>query len=121
MESLLDRVKADNKRILSEAGAHAPVTFTPPTGADQVVECFYVDVALTGINLQTNAPIIGRKIALTAHLADFVITNPADTVGNWKASFVNNMGETVTGYLENTMPDRTLGMVTMTLHEEEPA
>ena len=58
---------------------------------------------------------------LAAHLADFVTTNPADTVGNWKASFVKNVGETVTGYLENIIPDRTLGMVTMTLSEEEAA
>lgn len=114
METLLDRIKAENRRILNECGIHTTITFTPPSGEAVEVEGFYVDVSLD-ISPESGLPIKGRKFALTCHLSDFGATNPADTAGDWKASFINNMGDTITGYVKDVLPDRTLGMVTMTL------
>lgn len=120
METFGERILADNKEILNSRGLTAEMTFTAPNGSTQALDGTYTDVSL-GINPETGLPIIGRKISISAHLPDFTTYNPADTAGNWKVSFVNNIGETITGYLKNIMPDRTLGMVTATVEKLKAA
>jgi hypothetical protein len=114
MQSLYARAKADNKRILNQ-GFSADMTITnPATGEQQTVKGFYIDVPLD-INPQSGLPVHARRIACSIHLADLTIGNPAEVAGDWRNSFVNNVGETVSGVMETLDLDRTLGMLTFTV------
>lgn len=107
------RVKEANKQILNKKFT-APVTFTSPSGETQVVNCFYIDVGMD-VNPSTGMPVRARKVALSAHIDDFTIGNPAETAGTWRASFTNNVDDEREGTIEDPVADRTLGMVTMVL------
>lgn len=107
------RVKTENKLILNQKFT-TPVTFTNPSGETQVVKCFYVDVGMD-VNVNTGMPVRARKIALSAHIEDFTIGNPADTVGTWRALLTNNVGDAREGIVDDPVADKTLGMITMVI------
>jgi hypothetical protein len=105
------RVKEANKQILNKKFT-TTVTFTSPYGETQVVKCFYIDVGMD-VNMNTGMPMRARKVALSAHIEDFTIGNPADTVGTWRALLTNNVGEEREGIVDDPVADKTLGMITM--------
>lgn len=112
--NLYDRVRKDNKRILSN-GFVADLTLTNPvTSETQTVTGFYVDAPLD-VDPQSGLPIRARRIAAHVHLSELTIGSPVTVDGYWEVQFENNAGETVHGVIESPDPDRTLNMLSFVI------
>mgnify|MGYP006280772059 CR=1 FL=1 len=104
-----DRLKADNKMILTDR-IITDATITNPSGQSQAVKLFYIDAPLD-IDPQSGLPIRARRIAGHIHRADLTIGYPDKVAGDWRITFVNNSGDTINGVIQQPDPDHTLGML----------
>lgn len=107
------RVKRDNRKILNREAVVLTIFNSIRSDEEgylyQTVQGKFFDVAL---DFDANGqPFIGRGVGISFHLADVTIAETGETFENWRVSFVNNIGETVTGRMKNPMIDRTVGMV----------
>ncbi len=110
--SLFDRLKTDNKRILSEDMRE--VTLYNATGSSCVGEGRFTAV---GVTITPQGQMVAtKKWSIAFHIDEFTsITGTDENYKNWQAEFLNSEGETVKGLFNNPMVDKTLGYVVATI------
>ena len=117
--SLYDKAKADNKRILNQ-GLSAPITITNTVPISLIIQGRW-----TAINLTFDAegrPISGISYSVGFHVEDVrALMGANENFENWKASFTDNEGNTISGRLENPMNNQTLAYLHSTLITEGAA
>lgn len=113
--SLFDRLKNDNRRILSGDDMRA-VTLTNASG-NSFTGTARITAPGMDINMQGQA-FATKKYSVGFHIdaySSIMATN--ENFKNWQASFLNSQGETVTGVFNNPLVDKTYGYVVATLTE----
>jgi hypothetical protein len=118
--SLYDRARLDSARILtSEQGFTVPVVFLSPSGVEYSTRCFFISPSLV-LDMTTGLQSIRPRVGITFSLYDaagdllFIDENPADTAGIWRFTFTDTQGRTATYTTNDPLPDRTLGLITVT-------
>jgi hypothetical protein len=108
-------MKAENRRILNDPyGFSIPLMIENRIGGQQEIRGFYTDVAID-IDPENGLPIVAGKAAISMHIDDITIAEIDDNYEDWKVTWENAIGETKTGVFNNIMPDKTLGMLTVTV------
>lgn len=116
--NLYSKAKADNKRILNQ-GLSAPMVITNSLG---VTNPEIVQGRWTAINLTFDTegrPISGSTFTVAFHVEDVrTIMGTDENFENWRGTFDDNEGNTISGRLENPMNNQTLGYVHSSLITE---
>ena len=111
--SMYDRLKSDNKRIVSGDDMQDVVLYN----ASSVSKAGKARVTSVGMDVNPQGlAFASKKHSVCFHISDFAsIAATNENYKGWKASFVNSEGETVTGFFNNPLVDKTLGYVVATL------
>ena len=113
--SLYEKAKVDNKRILNQ-GLSATITITNTVPAPASLK---IQGRWTAINLTFDTdgrPISGSSYSVGFHIEDVrALMGTNENFKNWKASFIDNEGNTISGRLENPMNNQTLAYLHSTL------
>ncbi len=110
--SFYDRIKQASNRILSTD--MQPLTLTNASNVSYIGQGRYTDIDFA-INPQ-GQQVNGRQNTLGFSISEFEsITGTDETYKNWKATFLNSKGETMTGLFNNIFIDRTLDYVQVKL------
>lgn len=112
--SLFDRLKTDNKRILSEDMRE--ITLYNAAEESQSGEGRFTSV---GVTVTPQGQMVGtKKWTIAFHIDEFTsITGTDENYENWNAEFLDSEGETIKGRFNNPLQDKTLGYVVATLTE----
>jgi len=110
--SLFDRLKIDNKRILSVD--MRDVTLYNSEGVSLSGQGRFTAIGMT-INPQ--GQMVGTKTwTIAFHIEDFnSIMGTNESFKNWQAEFLDSEGATIKGRFNNPLVDKTLGYVVATL------
>ena len=117
MIDLHARAVSDSQKIhnnqLGTGGFAVDLKFTDPdnSGTPQTIKGLYNDTALLGINIETNLPVRGSKIAVSFSQQDLTIWDGLVDLQRWKIEFVNGAGQSIAAEINDVIPDRSFGDV----------
>jgi hypothetical protein len=117
--NLYDRLKADNQRIISGNDMQT-VTLYNASGA---FHSGNARVTSVGMDINSQGQMFAtKKHSIAFHISDFLtIMSASETFIGWKATFLNSQNETITGYFNNQLVDKTLDYVSATLTPKKAA
>jgi hypothetical protein len=116
--SLFDRLKSDNQRILGDD--MQDVTLYNAAGQSLAGKARVTSPGMD-VSMQGQA-FASKKNTIGFHIDNFTsLMTTNENFKNWKASFLNSQGETVTGIFNNPLIDKTFGYVVATLTELKAA
>lgn len=111
--TLFDRIKKDNQRILTNDMDN--ITLINPANISETGKGRWTDIGF-GIDPQ-GLPFASKSYKVDFHIDNFsIITNANETFKGWKASFVNNQGDTIQGTFNKPLVDKTFGYVSIVLN-----
>jgi hypothetical protein len=115
--SLYDRLKSDNARILGGDDMQ-DVTLHNTSGT---LLAGKARVTSVGMDVNSQGQMFAtKKHSIGFHISDYVsIISSNETFSGWRATFLNSQNETVSGYFENPLVDKTLDYVVATLKEKK--
>jgi len=110
--SVLDSQKIHNNN-LGTGGFAVDLKFTDPNnpGTPETIKGLYNDTALLGINIETNLPVRGAKIAVSFSQQDLTIWDGISDLQRWKIEFMNGADQSVAAEINDIIPDRSFGDV----------
>lgn len=111
--TLYDRIKGDNKRILTNE--IADIKLINKDGSELTDKGRWTAI---GMNISPQGHVIAtQSYKIGFHIDNFsvLITSSLETFKSWSVEFTNSTGQLIKGTLENIMVDKTLGYVSASI------
>ncbi len=115
--TFFDRLKNDNRRILSSDDMHDLILFDASNNQYTGKGRF----TAPGMQINANGQMINtKKWTIAFHTDSFLpVITVTENFKNWQGQFINSEGETIKGVFNNQWIDKTFGYVVANLTENK--
>jgi hypothetical protein len=115
--SLIDEARADAKIILQEIGFETDLKFTPSGGGDPIETKGLAVRRTDNLEYDDGSKKNSPFSSITVPMDVFAFTESYVSLKGWKVEFEDSQ-ELVSYEIGETLPNRTLGIINMTLKDE---